>query len=179
VADPSLRAQNRAVDSQETRTAPRAKDARLWNRCRQEPRIRGQRWCRPCRTSAQRDRRARLRVEGREQDKAVGVLYSGLAPEAVKQNRRDTPVVGKGMARQERPDELAASRSTAVLPPAAIKALARLRHAENEYEEARGRDWRRSVVSPGTVLPPLLHAVLRARMECRRLGVPGGHQRSR
>ena len=112
-----------------------------------------------------------MRVEGREEGKAVGVLYSGLAPEAVKQNRRDTPVVGKGMARQELPDELAASRSTAVLPPAAINALARLRHAENEYEEARARDWRRSVVSPGAVLPALFDAVLQARMECRRLGV--------
>ena len=112
-----------------------------------------------------------MRVEGREEGKAVGALYSGLAPEAVKQDRRDTPVVGKGMARQELPDELAASRSTAVLRPAAINALARLRRAENEYEEARGRDWRRSVVSPGTVLPRLLEGVLQARMECRRLGV--------
>jgi len=61
-----------------------------------------------------------MRVEGREDGKAVGVPSSRLAPEAVNQNRRDTPVVGKGMARQELPDELAASRSTAVLPPAAI-----------------------------------------------------------
>ena len=112
-----------------------------------------------------------MRVEGREDGKAVGVPSSRLAPEAVKQDRRDTPVVGKEMVRQEPPDELAASRSTAVLPPAAINALARLRHAENEYEEVRARDWRRSVVSPGTVLPRLLEGVLQARMECRRLGV--------
>src|SRR5262245_2447231 len=79
VALPSvvLRAQNRAVDGQETRTAPLAKDARVCNRCRREPRIRGQRWCRQCRTAAQRDRRARMRVEGRQEGKAVGVL-SGL-----------------------------------------------------------------------------------------------------
>jgi len=76
------------------------------------------------------------------------------------------------MAGQELPDERAASPSTTVLPSAAIAAaLARLGNAENQYKQARARDWRRSVVSPGAVLPPLFDAVLRARMECRRLGV--------
>jgi hypothetical protein len=112
-----------------------------------------------------------MRVEDRELGKAVGVSSPRLARAAVKQSYEDDPDDGKGIAREKLPDELAVSRSTAVLPPAAINALARLRHAENEYEEARARDWRRSVVSPGTVLPRLLEGVLQARMECRRLGV--------
>jgi hypothetical protein len=83
-----LRAQNRAVDGQETRTGPLAEDIRLRNRCRREPRIPGQRWCRRCRTAAQRDRRARLRVKRREQSHAVVAPSPRLAAAAVKQNRR-------------------------------------------------------------------------------------------
>jgi hypothetical protein len=76
------------------------------------------------------------------------------------------------MVREEPATELPAGRSTPVLPHAVTAALAHLRRAENEYERARACDWRRSVLSPGVVLPPLFDAVLRARMECRRLGVP-------
>jgi hypothetical protein len=119
-----------------------------------------------------------MRAEGREEGKAVGVL-SGLVLAAVKQSREDVPVNGKAMARQGPTNELAATRSTTVLPPAAINALARLGHAENEYEQARARDWRRSAVSPGAVLPPLFDAVLRARMECQCLRVPEDRLRSR
>ena len=111
-----------------------------------------------------------MRAEGREQGRAVAVPSSRLAPAVVKQICEDDPDVGKEMAGQL-PDELADSRSMTVLPRAAINALARLRCAENEYEKARARDWRRSVVSPGTVLPRLLEGVLQARMECRCLGV--------
>ena len=112
-----------------------------------------------------------MRVESGEQDQAVGVLSLRLAHAVVKQGCEDDPDVGKEVAGQGVPGELAASRSTTVLPPAAIAALARLRHAENEYEQARARDWRRSVVSPGAVLPRLFDVVLQARMECRRFGV--------
>jgi len=111
-----------------------------------------------------------MRVEDREQAKAVGVS-SRLALSRVKQSCENDPDVGKEMARRQVADELASAPSTTVLPPAAIAALACLRHAEAEYEQARARDWRRSAVSPGAVLPVLFDAVLRARMECRRLGV--------
>jgi hypothetical protein len=120
-----------------------------------------------------------MRAEGRELGKAVEVPSSRLAPAVVKQSCGENPDVGKEVAGQELPDEQAASRSTIVLPPAAIAALARLGHAENEYEQARARNWRRSVVSPGAVLPPLFDAVLQARMECRRLGVPEDCLRTR
>jgi hypothetical protein len=113
-----------------------------------------------------------MRVEDREQSDAGGVLSSSVAAAPVKQKRGDAPDVGKEMARHLVADELATARSTTVLPPAAIAALARLRRVENEYEEARSRDWRRSAVSPGAVLPALFEAVLQARMECQRLGVP-------
>jgi hypothetical protein len=83
----------------------------------------------------------------------------------------DVPDVGTALSRQVHEGEQAAERSTTVLPPAVIAALARLRQAENEYEQARARDWRTSVLSPGAILPQLFEAVLRARMECRRLGV--------
>ena len=119
------------MDGQKTRTTPLANDARVCNRCQQEPRIPGQRWCRACRTSAQRERRARMRAEGREQGRAVAVQSSRLAPAVVKQICEDDPDVGKEMAGQL-PDELADSRSMTVLPRAAINALARLRCAENE-----------------------------------------------
>jgi hypothetical protein len=112
-----------------------------------------------------------MRDEGREQAKTVGVRsYEECAP-GVEASRSAMPDVGQALTRQMHAGELAAARSTTVLPPAVIAALARLRHAEHEYERARARDWRRSVVSPAMVLQPLADAVLRARMECRRIGV--------
>lgn len=112
-----------------------------------------------------------MRAESREQGKPVGVGSSEEGVPGVEESRTDMPGVGKALTRQMHAGELAAARSTTVLPPAVFAALARLRHAENEYEKARARDWRRSVLSPGVVLPPLFDAVLRARMECRRIDV--------
>ncbi len=119
----------------------------------------GQRWCRPCRTSAQRDRRAALRARP-----------PAAAPIVARPS--DTTPADLGTVRDVLPGALTADCSTAVLPAAVAAALAHLRHAESEYERARARDWRRSAVSPATVLQSLSDAVLRARTECRCLGVP-------
>jgi hypothetical protein len=85
--------------------------------------------------------------------------------------KKGAAVHPRRLTRQMHAGELASARSTTVLPPAVMAALARLRHAEDEYERARARDWRRSVVSLAMVLKPLADVVLRARMECRRIGV--------
>jgi hypothetical protein len=84
------------------------------------------------------------------------------------------PAEQQALTRQMHAGDLEAARSTTVLPPAVMAALARLRHAEDEYERARARDWRRSVVSPAMVLQLLADAVLRARVECRHLGLIEG-----
>ena len=115
-----------------------------------------------------------MRAEGREQGKTVGVRHSEEFAPGVEASRSAMPDVGQALTRHVHGGEFAAARSTTVLPPAVIAALARLRHAENEYEQARARDWRRSVLSPGVVLPPLFEAVLRARVECRHLGLIEG-----
>ena len=112
-----------------------------------------------------------MRDEGREQAKTVGVPSSQEGAPGVEASRSAVPDLGQALTRQMHAGELPAERSTTVLPPAVMAALARLRHAGNEYEQARARDWRRSVLSPGVVLPPLFEPVLRARMECRRIGV--------
>jgi hypothetical protein len=112
-----------------------------------------------------------MRDEGREQAKTVGVRSSEEFTPGVEGSRSDTPDVGQALTRQMQAGELAAARSTLVLPAAVAAALARLRHAQNEYEQARARDLRRSVLSPGAVLLPLFDAVLRARLESRRIGV--------
>jgi hypothetical protein len=109
---------------------------------------------------AQRERRARLRAQ-KSSSEALGVPLGRRNP--------DAPGAGRDQAGRGPADALGADRSTPVLPSAA--ALARLHHAEQEYERARVRDWRRSVVAPSVILQPLAEAVRRARMECRRLGV--------
>jgi len=79
-----------------------------------------------------------MRADGGEEDKAVGVLASRLASAIAEATCEGVPDdVGKGMARQELPDALAASRSTRVLPAAAIAARVRLRHSEVELRLAR------------------------------------------
>jgi hypothetical protein len=83
-----------------------------------------------------------MRVEDREEGKAVGVPYSRLAPEAVKQNRWDTPDVGKEMARPEL-DRLAASRSTMFYRPTPLllsPAFAKRRTSTNKLERATGAE---------------------------------------
>jgi len=96
------------------------------------------------------------------------MLSSGLgAPGSL-----GAPVDGRVLALGEPHATLVVDRSTAVLPDAISEALGRLRDAEADYERARARDWRRSLVAPSLILPPLLEAVQRARLECQRLGLP-------
>jgi hypothetical protein len=99
-----------------------------------------------------------MRVEGCEQGRKALRVPSFLDGPPEGETSRSDLDVGIAMVRQVHEGGLAGERSTTVLPPAAIAALARLRRAENEYEQARARDWRRSVLSPGAVLPPLAWA---------------------
>jgi hypothetical protein len=167
-------AHNGAVSDEKAQEAVSGGDPGPCSRCHQQARLPGQRWCRRCRTFAQRDRRARLRAKGHEQGPAE-VPSSELLPSsgrlAVLGSASPVPAGGKAVARSEPAHALAADRSTPVLQDATAAALARLRDSENEYERARRRDWRRSAVAPAIFLQPLADAVLRARMECRRLGV--------
>src|SRR5262249_28101821 len=107
-------AQNRAVGSQSERQATPDRDVRPCSRCHREPRLAGQRWCRPCRTFAQRDRRARLRAKDLEQGSAVvnasevvarpsevdggpDVGSSSVAPAASPEGDRSTPVLPEAL----------------------------------------------------------------------------------
>jgi transposase len=167
------RAQNARTGRRIERQAALAGDPRLCSRCREAPRVRGQRWCRGCRTSAQRGRHARVRGQGHEYGAAVVPpwplgLGASWASGHASGSPREIPDVSERRRHRGRPTP---PWPRAILQPTLAEALARLRGAEDAYERARKLDWRRSLVAPGVVLQPLANEVLRARAEYRRIGV--------
>jgi len=168
----------------------------LCHRCRTRPRAAGQRWCRECRTDAQRDRRERLRaraatsggeitpVTAEPPERAPHDVDAGLSSTAAVLQRAalegpddelapDVPIETHIIVPDAEPAEL--NGAPATRPPddvAIAAALARLRDAEAAYERARARDWRCSPGAPAIVLQPLAEAVRQARAACRQLGVP-------
>ena len=117
-------------------------------RCRQFSRVVGQRWCRVCRAVWKRERR-----------RADTLSPVPQVPTA--------PVDAEGNVQFPSPN----TRTDA------SEALAAYRTALDEYELARGLDWKRQRHPPATMLVPLWERIEAAKRHCIALGVsPDGEQ---
>jgi len=137
------------ADSMRTMRTVEIAAVRHCSRCKVQPRLHGQRWCRTCLTAAQRDRRAV------ERDRRTVQLDHRAAPAS------DQTPAPTGVTQAE----------TVLAGGPATAAVVAYRHAVAELDRATRQDWRRSKFPPSTVLAPLVRAVTQAGAECRRLGV--------
>ena len=142
-------------------------------RCRELPRLDGQRWCRLCLTASQRDRRAARRAEVPARlAVSEGTAAATPAPRPLASRPLGAPEPHSAL--RAGPGE--AVRTTHVPGPAdavtQAQALERYRRARAKLDRVtRETDWRRGRYSPPVVLAPLVDAVNRARAECQALGV--------
>lgn len=133
-------------------------------RCRECPRLPGQRWCRACLTEAQRNRRARVRATGQ----SVEITEPATAQRSVDPAREPVTHLDTWQS-----GELQGAVTHPVSASPAADALERYSRAKAELDRvSRETDWRRSRYTPGQILTPLAEAVTQAEAECRRLGVP-------